>query len=1006
MNKLLIFLLLSSCGSQIDFTNLKSNALDKSLGPSLESKEAIVSNLNIEQMNSNGFEIIVSLEGDSNKNSEVKFYFCNQTKNFNCDVMNESQVTLLTDDGVTFYKNILRADYGLERGDLIKYFISINDPDGSDSDVSLNNSFSYDYLTTIHRSVGIGETTPLATQGLSDPINTVSVSEGVATFQAALPVNVGVGDVIQYDSDDNTSIDAVLFISEIVSSTKYRLLNKNGRKPDDISNISNWQIFRSYTSLADAVLGNENSGLDDAIEDFESGNINLVSKNLNWKIAIYSNYNGPEVISSSIDLSGWITSKDHNLTIYTPYEESDVRSFKNRHDGKFDQYRYYLHINANQNAARGLILQSKNITVDGLQFFLENNTYADASVFYVGTDNAHDDFSHEYKNNILLANLTTTTQTDAANAIELNDFNHDGSEYRISNNYISGFKGSGCSGTNSANAIVTFSNSFIYNNTILDSGCAARFLKEGRNYRFINNLLVNSEGVENYLTYATGSGYNSSNTTSLGGDNDKGSEVILFTEKDVHDYRLSGQSYSSIGTAKDLSDDEFYPISKDIRGDDRQRWDLGASTAPTAIFRSIGVSNTSSLANGISNVLNITTNSDGHTLASFENPIPDNIGVGDAIQYTSGSSVGVNSIAFIQLRIDSQNFIVKNNLGENAIETSTDSSWDIYRAYTSIWSAENATENTAISDDVENFDTWSSGRDLITNNEQWNMALYADSTSDWVNIRNWYSDNFNTLRIFAPKESYNVGMSQRHNGVWDSTKSNITKSNGDIPIYFDEKLKGLIVEGLQLANNDIDSNNSGHALNYYFQQTEMFFVVKNNILVKGGATWWDACGIKTASINSRSRLYFYNNVIDGFGRGICLYAPNYNNSITVVDNNTIINSSNRSINLSDYGTNNAYIFRNNVTQRSAGADYAIGGMPDTLIANTNHSSDNTAFGANNIANLTVLFEDSSGGDYSLSASDASLINTGVNLSSDLYLRSDSDINGNPRGVWDLGAFAR
>ena len=71
--------------------------------------------------------------------------------------------------------------------------------------------------TALFRSVGI-----TATALASGAANALTISGSTATFGSGLPTNIGVGDVIQYDSDGNSSIDALAFIhGKNISDTVY-----------------------------------------------------------------------------------------------------------------------------------------------------------------------------------------------------------------------------------------------------------------------------------------------------------------------------------------------------------------------------------------------------------------------------------------------------------------------------------------------------------------------------------------------------------------------------------------------------------------------------------------------------------------------------------------------------------------------------------------------------------------------------------------------------------------
>ena len=80
--------------------------------------------------------------------------------------------------------------------------------------------------TALYRSVGI-TATALASGGG----NALTIAGSTATFASGLPAYIGVGDVIQYDSDGNNSIDALAFIHGRTNSQTYTVANKNGATP-------------------------------------------------------------------------------------------------------------------------------------------------------------------------------------------------------------------------------------------------------------------------------------------------------------------------------------------------------------------------------------------------------------------------------------------------------------------------------------------------------------------------------------------------------------------------------------------------------------------------------------------------------------------------------------------------------------------------------------------------------------------------------------------------------
>ena len=122
--------------------------------------------------------------------------------------------------------------------------------------------------TKIYRSVGPSATTAIAV-GTSNAMN---ITGDRATFATALPDNVGVGDVIQYDDDDDGDIDSsdsLAFVTGRISNTQYTISNASGGAPNPVNSDNNWSLFRAYTSLANAEKGVENTGIDSDLRNFD-----------------------------------------------------------------------------------------------------------------------------------------------------------------------------------------------------------------------------------------------------------------------------------------------------------------------------------------------------------------------------------------------------------------------------------------------------------------------------------------------------------------------------------------------------------------------------------------------------------------------------------------------------------------------------------------------------------------------------------------------------------------
>ncbi len=212
----------------------------------------------------------------------------------------------------------------------------------------------------IIRSVGPGSTGSLAQGGA----NALTLSGSLAAFGVGLPARVGVGDVIQYDSDNNGSVDALAFIEARGSASQYTVRAADGRNvpPPTLAPDQDWAVFRAYTSLSDAEQAAENAGISAGLRDFDSwtGGKDLVAGNEVWNLACYAD----AVDTTSVEIQGWTTSADHYLRIYTPEAPGEVGAGQ-RHHGSWDPGAYRLEIASNNSVFRNG--QINHLRLEGLQ---------------------------------------------------------------------------------------------------------------------------------------------------------------------------------------------------------------------------------------------------------------------------------------------------------------------------------------------------------------------------------------------------------------------------------------------------------------------------------------------------------------------------------------------------------------------------------------------------------------------------------------------------------------
>ncbi|MEK7184568.1 MAG: fibronectin type III domain-containing protein, partial [Patescibacteria group bacterium] len=430
--------------------------------------------------------------------------------------------------------------------------------------------------------------------------------------------------------------------------------------------------------------------------------------------------------------------------------------------------------------------------------------------------------------------------------------------------------------------------------------------------------------------------------------------------------------------------------------------------AATSIYRSLSPTATSAVA---------TTTASGFTLsisastATFSGAQPNNVGIGDAIQYDSDNNGSIDAIAFIHSRTSSTVYTVKSASGGTPTATSADDTdWSVFRAYISMSNAETGTENTGINSGVRNFDTWSSGRNLVSSDEQWNIAAYGGSAeTTLVTIAGWTTDSTHYLRIFTPVSTAEVGASQRHSGAWDDTKYNFTPAafttNTQI-ISIAADIAYIRLEGLQFKLST-NSTQAATAISFGTNSLSSDVRLSNNIIIAGtlsgsptNVTALNVSSSATSTLSIFNNL-FYDFTVNSVGQ-IVSSVPGTGFAHTInFYNNTIYNSRiGFTINARTVikAINNLF---SSVTTVASG----------TFIAGTDYNATNnssigyTVTGSGNThdrVSQTFVFSDESSDNFHLAVSDSAakargLSDPGAGLFSD-------DIDGATRsGSWDIGA---
>lgn len=440
---------------------------------------------------------------------------------------------------------------------------------------------------------------------------------------------------------------------------------------------------------------------------------------------------------------------------------------------------------------------------------------------------------------------------------------------------------------------------------------------------------------------------------------------------------------------------------------------------PKDIYRSVGPGQTIALVDGASASTTLTISSGA---AVFSQNLLNEIGVGDAIFYDSNADGNIDSLGFIHLRTDNQNYAIRNKDGDMPADVAAHSDWRIYRAYVSAADAESGSENPGIVADVDipsglkDFDSWTDGLDISAQTGadlNWYVALYAGTQADTsrLSVLGWKKDFQQELEFFVPYKPSEVGVSQKHNGVWDPTKYRLVVNN-DHAVYVAwihrVNIKGLQIElagsadtrvGISINNNPfgfisdniIKSTSTGNTLqglrhysysgastdsNYYYAD-KSWSVFSNNVVYDFSTSNSRAIHVDWQSGNGDGAR-FYNNTLYNNYYGI--YSDAYRSSY--IRNNIVLASGFADFN-SDVESSSVAYAENNITS-------------DTTILGYNAYST-----ANNItgADPADVFFDFANDDFRLKSGSIA-IGQGYDLSSIIQ----TDIQGETRTVpFDIGA---
>jgi hypothetical protein len=388
--------------------------------------------------------------------------------------------------------------------------------------------------------------------------------------------------------------------------------------------------------------------------------------------------------------------------------------------------------------------------------------------------------------------------------------------------------------------------------------------------------------------------------------------------------------------------------------------------------------------------------------------LPARIGVGDVILYSADGTLGPSQVAFMAGRTSANDFQVQAADGGTPVATSIpDTHWSIFRAYVSLVDAVYGNENPGIPAALADFDAWPAGKDLVASRQIWNIACYADAPDTIddgaviVSAAAWNTDAAHYLRIFAPRQPGEVGISQRHAGAYDATKYQLVRTANGGNHLIDIFAGFVRVEGLQVV--DLAQNSPDADINAEVSDASDVRI-SESILRGNVANAQLSTGVAIAG-QARGSLKVWNSVLQGFSAA-CVFDNTIAGSgaTTYLYNNTL---SDCSPGLDDrFATTLA---KNDIFAAIPPGDACVAdqGVLSVLSDYNLCNLDEAMRGAHSRKNAAVHFVNASSGDFHLAPDDTAAAGQGADLSSDPDLAFADDVDAAPRSVpWDIGADQR
>lgn len=325
---------------------------------------------NISNIQSNQFSATVQTSNTLEDSDSATLYYCNNTKIPECEPKDWYSIEM-NKSGQDFVVDSPTFKFPDDPQDEMNVAVSV---ELGSNVIERQTTVQLDGPAQIYRSIGIGSTTALETR-TSSGTNEAIIADSIITFDSNVALNIGIGDAIVVDHDTPVGFEDIFFIRKRIAANQFLLNDKDGEElSSDFSTITDWQIFRAYSSLTDSNEQTENSGIPVEVRDFDTSR-DAVSDNRAWHFAFYAD--AAWNLTTSHVIGGWTLSGDNYLRYFVPFLSTEVGTTQ-RHQGQWDSSKALITLVADGDYSWPFMQRFSGkdaVRVEGFQFQLDSNGY-------------------------------------------------------------------------------------------------------------------------------------------------------------------------------------------------------------------------------------------------------------------------------------------------------------------------------------------------------------------------------------------------------------------------------------------------------------------------------------------------------------------------------------------------------------------------------------------------------------------------------------------------------